>query len=102
MALNILGSLVAFAALVILIAPMSLYFAWAATHLWAWFVAPVFSVPNLTVLQAWGITLTLSMLKPEIDFSKSGDKDWASGILGIILAPLFALGFGYAIKFWWM
>jgi hypothetical protein len=102
MAINILGSLAALAAVLALVVPIALYFAWAASHLWGWFIVPVFGAPPLTVLQAWGICLTLSMLKPKIDMSKGGEKDWASGVLAIVIGPLMALGLGYAIKFWWM
>lgn len=102
MAVTILGSMLALALMFAFIIPIALYFAWAATYLWGWFIVPVFGAPPLTVLQAWGICLTLSLLKPKINIDKGGEKDWAGGLLAIILAPLTGLGLGYAIKFWWM
>lgn len=85
-----------------LIIPISLYFAWAASHLWLWFIVPVFGAPPLSILQLWGICLFLGMLRPKFDMSKSEEKNWAGGVAAIILSPPLALGMGYAIKNWWM
>jgi hypothetical protein len=103
MAGSILTAFFALAVMVALIVPIALYFAWAATHLWGWFIVPTFGAPPLTVLQAWGICLTLAMLKPRIDWKKTGGEvDLANGFLAVLLGPLLALALGYAIRFWWM
>lgn len=100
MATSLLTSIFGLIALIVLIAPISLYYAWAASHLWAWFMVPL-GLPVLGILQIWGVTLTLSMLRPKIKADKT-EHDWSTTMVSIILGPLFALGFGYAIKFWWM
>lgn len=101
MASSILSSIAALALLGALVVPVSLYFGWAASILWGWFVVPVFGLPPITVMQAWGITLALSMLRPKINMSKS-ESDFPSGLLAVVIAPPLSVGFGYAIKFWWM
>lgn len=90
------------AALMAQISIASLYYAWAASYLWAWFVVPALNAPPLSVLQIFGITLTLSMLRPRVTFNNNDSSDWASDLAVLILSPLLALGLGYAIKFLWM
>lgn len=102
MALNILGAFAGLAVLLAIIVPISLYYAWAASYLWGWFVVPAFGAPPLTAFQIWGICLTLAMLRPRFDMEKKNAEGWDSGLLALIFGPLLALGLGYAIKFWWM
>jgi hypothetical protein len=101
MATSMLGSIAAIAFIFALIIPVSLYFAWAAVILWGWFIVPTFGLPQITILQAWGIGLTLSMMRPRMTAQKT-ETDWASGFVAVILGPPLALALGYAIRFWWM
>lgn len=82
--------------------PVSLYFAWAASHLWLWFVVPALGAPPLSILQIWGICLTLSMLRPKIDFEKTNNESWQSGVVAILIGPPLAVGLGWVVKNWWM
>ena len=84
------------------IIPLALYYAWAATYLWAWFVVPVFAVPQLSVLQMWGILLTLGMMRARFDTEKKNSDNFGSALFALAFAPLLTLGIGYAIRFWWM
>lgn len=92
----------ALAILLAIMIPIALYYAWAAHYLWAWFVIPAFGAPPLSVLQIWGICLTLSMLRPRINLEKTNNEAWQSGLFALLFGPLITLGIGYAIKFWWM
>lgn len=90
-------------ALVLAIAvPISLYYAWAASYLWLWFIVPTLAAPPLSTLQIWGACLFLSMLRPRFNAEKANRDDWDSAILALVAGPLVALGLGYAIRFWWM
>lgn len=100
MATALLTSIFGIAVLIAMVVPISLYYAWATTHLWTWFMVP-FGLPPLTILQAWGISLTLGTIRPKI-FSQKVEIDWSNTIVAIIIGPPLTLGFGYAIKFWWM
>lgn len=83
--------------------PLALYYAWTASYLWLWFIVPVFNAPPLTTLQLWGISLFLGILRPRLSPDVKGqEKEWGKACTVILLGPLFYLGFGYAIKFWWM
>ena len=83
------------------------WYAFVAVYLWDWFIVPIFNAPHLTVLQMWGICLTLNVIRP---YSQQpppkDDEHWIVGLSGplggMIVGPLAALGMGYAIKFWLM
>lgn len=90
-------------ALIIFI-PITLWFAFAATILWGWFIAPVFNVPHLTLAQMWGICLTLSIMRPRPVFTKKDERpyEWGTICRTIVFVPAIAIGIGYVIKFWIM
>jgi hypothetical protein len=88
--------------LLVIMVPVALYYAWAASILWGWFIVPTFGLPPLTVLQMWGIFLTLEMLRPRFEFEKKDNSEWAHRLFALTLAPLLSLGIGYAIKNWLM
>jgi hypothetical protein len=91
---------IAFALVVIV--PISLYYSWATSYLWGWFIVPAFGAPALSTLQIWGITLTLGLLQPRMNLEKSREKDFEGALIALIAAPIVALGLGYSIRFWWM
>lgn len=86
----------------LIIAPIALYFAWAASLLWGWFIVPIFGAPSLSILQMWGVCLTLNMMRPRISLEKEGTDGWQIGLFSLVCGPPIAVGFGYAIKFWWL
>lgn len=85
----------------VFIIPVALYFAWAASHLWIWFLVPL-GLPPLSILQIWGIGLTISMFRPKIDAEKTNTDNWLGALTAIIVGPPLTLAIGYAIRFWWM
>lgn len=84
-----------------MLAPISLYYSWAASILWGWFLVPL-GAPSVTILQCWGIMLVIIMFRPRLSLQKSDDSELVSAAGALVLAPLLALGFGWAIKNWWM
>lgn len=69
-------------------------------HLWEWFICPVFGVREITLLEAYGITLTLSALKPSHNFAKTETDN--GKLITCLLSPWFLLLSGYIIKFYVM
>lgn len=98
----LIAPIVAVVFVILIVAPLSLYYAWAASILWGWFVVPAFGVQPLSTLQLWGICLFLSMLRPRFNFAKADPDGWDSGLTALIIAPPLSLGIGYVIKFWLM
>jgi hypothetical protein len=97
----LLGAPVAVIFVLLFAVPISLYYAWAASILWGWFLVP-FGLPPLTILQIWGICLFLSMLRPRIKTDQQNKDEIGSALMALALSPLISLALGYAIKFWWM
>lgn len=58
--------------------------------LWAWFVVPVFAVPVLSVLQAYGLALVVRAARGYQSQPKSEDGFGAAVAKAFILPPLVA------------
>lgn len=84
--------------------PLLIYFTWAGSvvlsHLWDWFIVPVFNLPSLTLLQAAGLALVVGYLtKVPISSAKGEDdqvKHWTTVIFGLLF-PWITLLIGYVI-----
>lgn len=81
-----------------LYAPLALLWASVFTTLWGWFVVPTFGAPELSIVQALGLSAVLSMFgKPkreEVDYKYIR---WA--ISTSISTPLTALFIGWILTF---
>lgn len=83
-----------------------LYGAWAGAFvgvkLWAWFVAPVFGLPLLTLPQAFGISLLCHFWTWQHFSSKCKDERPAGErigeLVGLVAAPWVTLLFGWVCK----
>ncbi len=76
--------------------------------LWAWFVVPAFpAAPVLSILQAWGLVLTLSMFSGDhlfvmdaVTTANASEREaigWNRLLMGGI-GPFLALMIGFAVK----
>lgn len=89
--------------LVLLITPISIALnGWALATLWAWFIAPVFSVSNLSIANAIGIATVVNFIVPKPAKPKPEKKPTmgeliAQMLLEVFLNPLFAVLFGWLI-----
>ena len=69
--------------------------------LWGWFVAPAFSIPELTLVYAMGIMLVgrcflgSLILKPE----PKNDKTYREQIITAVVFNVVLLGLGYVLTF---
>ncbi len=73
---------------------------WALSVLWNWFVSPVFDLPNLTIIQAIGISLITGYITSNPSQS-SNDKDatekMISNVVHAFAAPILYVGIGWVI-----
>jgi len=78
--------------ILILLVPMMIYEGFAFSLLWSWFVVPVFKLPELTILQAIGVMLLVTMCK---NTSKTRDEDPFKAVVfsAIKIAILLIIGF---------
>lgn len=87
--------------LVVFIVISALLNGYVLSVFWGWFVVPVFDVASITTLQAYGIMLTVGLLKGSASTNNDSNKSTADK-LGELLAtsifmPLFCLFFGYIV-----
>lgn len=71
--------------------------------LWGWFVSPLFGLPSLTLLQAYGVALTFRAARG-FD-TKKADKEsfgavMARAFIGHPMAAGMTLGVGWVAKSW--
>lgn len=100
---NVIASIIAMILLLVTVAPISLWFAFAASILWGWFLVPL-GLPAIGIAHMWGVTLTLSIIRPRPIFTRKDDRsyDWEATATTIILVPPLSIGIGAIIKFWIM
>lgn len=71
------------------------------SKMWAWFVAPTFGLPMLSMVQALGLSATLCALRP-MHVPEEKDDDLVKR--GVVLlsrhlgAPLLVLGYGWVLS----
>ena len=69
---------------------------WALMTLWGWYIHPIFNLPEITIVQALGITLVGVMVTGTGKSSSYSDNDSPIVILiEPIFMPLFAVLLGW-------
>lgn len=117
-----LGSAMIASLVALMVIPMMLLKAWVLTYLWAWFVMPMFDLPQLTLVHAMGFVLLVNFLRSagsnmsnykdrkkkeeqrseQTPEEKKLEQEEAVGafggwVLGSILGPLVVLLVGYIL-----
>lgn len=74
---------------------------WVISLLWLWFIVPLFHLPSITILQAFGLALIIGRLtKFDVDV-RAPERSTIDKILHVfgvgIASPLFTLLFGWII-----
>jgi hypothetical protein len=70
---------------------------WVLTMLWGWFVSPLFGLPPLSIPQAIGLCLVVSMMVGTSRASKDSDKDWTNLLAVGVGTPLLVLAMGWIV-----
>ena len=72
--------------------------AWALKTLWGWFVAPIFGIFSLRIIEAMGLSCILTFVISRATYdSTKDDPDWYKAIAYTIIHPVFAVCLGWAI-----
>ena len=83
--------------LAILLTPLSLIWSgFVVTKLWAWFIAPTFDLPSLSIPTAIGIQVLILLLFPKSNANKD-TKDFAEILLFSFAFPLAALAVAWIV-----
>lgn len=78
----------------VLFPPVMLYRTWALVMLWGWFVAPLFGLPALTKMHAFGLILVWAYLMP----SRGGQLDLLAALWRATLLATLTLAVGWGIR----
>ena len=70
---------------------------WALSTLWGWFAVPIFHLPALSIPQAIGVSIVVSLLTYQRIPEGAKDKKW-DPIAHSVLVPLFAVWVGWIVK----
>ena len=70
---------------------------WVLSILWGWFVAPVFHLPQLSVVVAIGVSLALSYTINGMSARKSAPNNAGEDVITLLIGPLFVLFIGWII-----
>lgn len=79
----------------------SLWYGYAFSILWGWFIVPIFHTPTLSLPAAIGVSLVVGYLTHQIipeDKSLTATERLAKSCSELALKPAVTLGMGYAIK----
>lgn len=76
----------------VLMIPAYILHGWVVTILWAWFVVPIFHLPQISIPVAIGLEMLLIMLRPIQ--CKTDDKAWKA-VVAAYVAPFVTLGVAY-------
>jgi len=74
--------------------------------LWKWFFVSAFSVSDISIANAIGVSMVVNYMTYQYDSSnqrtdtRSGTEQLVSSILYGLLKPTFALFFGWVVHFW--
>lgn len=72
-----------------------LFGGWVLSLLWGWFLVPVFHLPVLTVLQAIGVTLVVSLLTHRYSFNEFAGTSSQEGMDESTMSAILMNNFGY-------
>ena len=83
--------------LAILLTPLSLIWSgFVTTKVWAWFVAPTFDLPSLSIPTAIGIQVLILLLSPKSNANEN-TKDFAEILSFSFAFPLVALAIAWIV-----
>ena len=91
--------LIALLLMIILLLPVTIWYGFVLVQLWGWFIEPMIGVTFTNIFHAAGVVLLVRMFSSSKPKRKE-EEPWEQLVssLGIsILAPAFALGFGWLL-----
>ena len=82
----------------ILIPLLAIFQGWVLTVLWSWFIVPTFSLPQLSIPVAIGLTLLVGMFKSyTVKREKKTSQESLTEAIAVVLIPLFVLFLGWIV-----
>jgi hypothetical protein len=82
------------------IAPLSWFlYGWAVSLMWAWFVVPVFALPELSIWQAAGLSMLVKLTTFEITGKEATtDSEYWARFVASLVFPMLMVASSWVIK----
>lgn len=93
--MNFVTVLIAIPATVLVIAGLAIIRGLVVSYMWGWFMVPIFALPEISIVPAIGIAMTLSYLIKGLPEVKK--EEWKEILLRNALGPLSVLSVGYIV-----
>lgn len=88
-----------------LTAGISIYNGWALSTLWGWFVVPFFHLPPISIPQAIGISLIITLLTHQYkDVQEKEREGWQKAVplISVLSVPVVSVFIGWIVKTYFM
>jgi hypothetical protein len=100
---KIIGCLGILVSVIGVIVISSIMYGWAISILWRWFVVPLFDAPNLSILEAIGLSLTIGVFTTRYRDTPNSKSNTIADITASIIAysiinPVVIVIIGYVVK----
>jgi len=91
-----------FIAILFLAVPAAMWRGYVLSVIWSWFIVTTFGLPELTIVQAIGLSIVVGYFKMSYNTKKEQNEErtdiFARFIGHAFFAPLFVLGFAWIVK----
>lgn len=77
----------------------SVFNGYVLSVLWRWFIVPVFHLPVLSIVQAIGISMVVTMFTYQAPEDVKG-REWTDLIARMFAKPALGLFFGWIVRMW--
>lgn len=99
---TVIAAILGFCMLFILVSGMAtlLYLiqGWAISILWAWFIVPIFTIPQISITQSIGLAIFMGVFSQYRAPKKEESQKPLQDMMSQLLKPLIAVGIGWIVK----
>jgi hypothetical protein len=83
--------------LIIVIGVRAIMNGFVLSVLWNWFMVPIFTLPELTIISAIGLTMVISWMTYHVETRKKETEELKTFWVLFFLRPILVLSIGYII-----
>jgi ABC-type branched-subunit amino acid transport system permease subunit len=88
------------AGLLVVMVPLILLRGWAIQTLWGWFIVPTFGLHPLRIVEAYGISILISLFTHSGGSREKEGEKWWMPVVGGVFGTLIAVGVGWVVRRW--
>lgn len=87
-------------ALLIALLLLPLFYGLLISLMWGWYISPVFGLPNITILQGFGLMLTVRIISGKSGYSgkEQTKEEQINTLLNGLVLPVLTVLFGFVLS----